>query len=158
MSYVEKTRTWDDDWNEVIRTIFFQDTQQKSLMMVPEGTPIVGFITNYFVSSAAPDEFLKTENVRINQYDTQGYETGNKNVIRKYKEFDIYVKNAVLYKATNDRIKARTELIAERIRYLLLRKYSVCGLHFDYRDSYGLWTKTIGYTRLHLVFCYRISV
>lgn len=25
MSYVEKTRTWDDDWNEVIRTIFFKD-------------------------------------------------------------------------------------------------------------------------------------
>ena len=127
-------------------------------MMVPEDANIISFINNYLISSAAPDELLTTENVRVNHYDTQGYDTGNKNVIRKYKEFDIYVKNAVLYNATNDRIKARTELIAERIRYLLLRKYSVCGMHFDYRDSYGLWTKTIGYTRLHLVFCYRISV
>lgn len=126
--------------------------------MVPEDANIISFINNYLISSAAPDELLTTEKVRVNHYDTQGYDTGNKNVIRKYKEFDIYVKNAVLYSATNDRIKARTELIAERIRYLLLRKYSVCGLHFDYRDSYGLWTKTIGYTRLHLVFCYRISV
>ena len=127
-------------------------------MMVPEDANIISFINNYLISSAAPDELLTTEKVRVNHYDTQGYDTGNKNVIRKYKEFDIYVKNAVLYSATNDRIKARTELIAERIRYLLLRKYSVCGMHFDYRDSYGLWTKTIGYTRLHLVFCYRISV
>lgn len=26
MGYVEKTRTWDDNWNNVIRTIIFQDS------------------------------------------------------------------------------------------------------------------------------------
>lgn len=25
MRYVEKTKTWDDDWNDVIRTVIFKD-------------------------------------------------------------------------------------------------------------------------------------
>ena len=94
----------------------------------------------------------------MNHYDTQGYETGNKNVIRKYKVFDIYVKESELYNATNDRIKNRALLISERIKYLLLKQEVICGLHFDYRDEYDLWTKTVGYYRYHLVFAYRISV
>ena len=60
--------------------------------MVPENTPIVQFITKFFIEDAAPDALLTTENVRINYCDEQGYETGNPNVVRKYKAFDIYVK------------------------------------------------------------------
>ena len=29
MRYVEKTKTWDDDWNDVIRTVFFKDAVLK---------------------------------------------------------------------------------------------------------------------------------
>lgn len=29
MRYVEKTKTWDDDWNEVIRTVLFKDEKLK---------------------------------------------------------------------------------------------------------------------------------
>ena len=76
-------------------------------MLVPENTPIVSFITKYFIEDAATDALLTTENVRVNHYDEQGYETGNSNVIRKYKTFDIYVKESMLYNATNDRIKSR---------------------------------------------------
>lgn len=158
MRYVEKTKTWDDDWNDVIRTVFFKDTVLKDQMMVPENTPIVAFITKHFIEDAAPDALLTTENVRVNHYDTQGYETGNPNVIRKYKTFDIYVKESVLYNATNDRIKSRQKLISERIKYLLLREKIICGMHFDFRDEYDLWTKTVGYQRYHLVFSYRVSV
>ena len=25
MRYAEKTQTWDDDWNNIIRTVFFKD-------------------------------------------------------------------------------------------------------------------------------------
>ena len=127
-------------------------------MLVPDGTPIVQFITKHFIEDAAPDALLTTETVRVNHYDTQGRDTNNKNVIRKYKEFDIYVKESVLFNATNDRIKSRAKLIAERIKYLLLKNQIVCGLHFDYRDEYDLWTKTVGYYRYHLVMTYRISV
>lgn len=158
MRYVEKTRTWDDDWNEVIRTVFFKDEELKKLMLIPEKTTIVQFITKYFMQDASIDALLTTEDVRVNHYDTRGYDTGNKNVIRKQKEFDIYVKESDLYNATNDRIKSRAMLIAERIKYLLLRQSYICGLHFDFRDEYDLWTKTVGYQRYHLVFAYRISV
>lgn len=96
--------------------------------------------------------------MRVNYYDEQGYDTGNKNVVRKYKAFDIYVKESELYNATNDRIKSRAALISERIKYLLLKQQVICGLHFDYKDEYDLWTKTVGYYRYHLVFAYRISV
>ena len=76
-------------------------------MLVPEKTPIVQFITKHFIKDAAPDALLTTESVRVNYHDEQGYETGNPNVIRKYKMFDIYVNESVLYNATNDRIKSR---------------------------------------------------
>ena len=156
--YVEKIKTWDDNWNDIIRTVIFKDTKLKEYMLVPEGTPIVPFITKYFINDAAPDAILTTEKVRVNYYDTEGYETGNKNVVRKYKAFDIYVKEEYLYDATNDRLKARTQLISERIKYLLLNKFHICGLHFEYKDEFDLWTKTVGYRRYHLVFSYRISI
>ena len=157
MAYVEKVRTWDDDWNDVIRKVFWQDYKLKQLMLIPENTAIVPFITKYFIEDAAPDALLTNEKVRVNHFDTQGYDTGNKNVIRKYKNFDIYVKDDFLYDATNDRLKSRTALIAERIKYLLLRDFYVCGLRFEFRDEYSLWTKTVGYKRYRLVFSYRIT-
>jgi len=155
--YIEKEKTWDDDWNDVIRKVFWQDYKLKQLMLVPENTAIVPFITKYFIEDAAPDALLTNEKVRVNHFDTQGYDTGNKNVIRKYKNFDIYVKDDFLYDATNDRLKSRTALIAERIKYLLLRDFYVCGLRFEFRDEYSLWTKTVGYKRYRLVFSYRIT-
>ena len=75
--------------------------------MVPEKTTIVQFITKFFIEDAAPDALLTTESVRVNYCDEQGYETGNPNVVRKYKAFDIYVHESALYNATNDRIKSR---------------------------------------------------
>lgn len=155
--YIEKEKTWDDDWNDVIRKVFWQDYKLKQLMLIPENTAIVPFITKYFIEDAAPDALLTNEKVRVNHFDTQGYDTGNKNVIRKYKNFDIYVKDDFLYDATNDRLKSRTVLIAERIKYLLLRDFYVCGLRFEFRDEYSLWTKTVGYKRYRLVFSYRIT-
>ena len=158
MRYVEKTKTWDDNWNDVIRTILFKDNKLKEQMLFPENATILQFTTKYFIKDAAPDALLTTEQVRVNYYDTQGYETGNPNVIRKYKNFDIYVKETELFNATNDRIKSRLNLIAERIKYLLIREKVICGLHFDFKDEYDLWTKTVGYQRYHLVFAYRVSV
>ena len=158
MRYALKSKTWKDRWNDVIRTVFFRDEELKRLMNVPPGTPILTFITKYFIASAAPDELLLTEDVRIHHYDSQGAETDNQNVIRKDEEFDIFVKESQLHNVGEDRLQSRADLIAERIKYLLLKEQHICCMHFDYRDSFDLWTKTVGYQRLHLVFSYRISV
>ena len=47
-----------------------------------------------------------------------GTDTGNAHVKRKYKEFDIYVKNDVLHNATDDRLQYRYNLIAQRLKEL----------------------------------------
>lgn len=156
--YVDKIQTWDDDWNDVIRTVFFKDDVLRGLMLVPENTPIVPFVTKYFIEDAAPDALLTTEKVRVSHYDGEGYETGNKNVRIKYKAFDIYVRESVLFNATQDRIKSRAKLIAERIKYLMLRNQYVGRLRFEFKDEYDLWTKTVGYKRYHIVFSYKTTV
>lgn len=158
MRYIEKIKTWDDNWNDVIRYDFFQDTVLKAQMCVPPQTTINQFIENYFIEDAATDQLLTNELVRVTYYDNQGVDTGNKNVLLRYKEFDIYVKRTHLYNATTDRIKSRKLLIAERIKYLLLRNQHIRNLHFEYCNEYDLWTKTVGYSRYHLVFTYKTTV
>lgn len=155
---VEKIQTWDDNWNEVIRTVIFQDQKLKEQMLIPEKTTIIQFIEKYFIKDAAPDELLTNEAVRIAHYDAQGYSTGNKNVRLKYKELDIYVKESVLYNATNDRIKSRCNLICERLKYLLQKDQYFCGLRFGYEDDYDMWTKVVGYKRYHLTLYYKTTV
>lgn len=68
------------------------------------------------------------------------------------------MKDDVLHTATDDRLQNRYDLIAERLKYLLLREKSICGLSFSYEDDYNLWTKTIGYKRYHIVFSYKTTV
>lgn len=125
-------------------------------MLVPDDISIVQFIDRYFVNSAASDELVSNEMVRIVYYDTKGRDI-QRNVYSKYKEFDIYVREEFLYTASEDRLKSRGYLIMERIKYLLLRKFSTCNIHFRYEDDYELWTKTVGYRRYHLVFAYNTT-
>lgn len=158
MAYVEKARTWKDNWNDVLRHVFFKDEKLKKQMLLPEECTILDFIKKYFVEDMSPDEVLTNEIVRIAYYDSEGRDSGNKNVKCKYKEFDIYVKQDYLHNATNDRLQNRCHLVAERLKYLLLRNEHVCRMHFDYEDDYDLWTKMVGYKRYHIVFSYKISV
>lgn len=44
--YVEKTRTWQDNWNNVIRNVLFPDDKLKELMLVPTDTDIMTFQKN----------------------------------------------------------------------------------------------------------------
>lgn len=83
-------------------------------MLVPDSVRVNEFILKYFVKDAAADELLVNEKVRIVYYDRTGWDTGNKNVKLRYKEFDIYVKEDVLYNATDDTLKSRANLISER--------------------------------------------
>lgn len=112
------------------------------------------FIAKYFIEDAMPDEPVVNEDVRIIYYDEEGVKFGTPHVTKKYLSFDIYVKETVLYNATNDRLQRRDKLIAQRLKELLLWKEHVCGLRFQYEDEYHLGAKTIGYKRYHMVLSY----
>ena len=156
--YVEKTRTWQDNWNNVIRNVLFQDDKLKELMLVPKGTDIITFQTKYFIRDGSTDELLTNEKVRIVHHDDQGSWTFNKDVIVKYKNFDIYVNEDVEHTADIDRLRSRQVMIAERIKYLLLRSRNCQNLSFGYEDEYDMWTKTVGYKLYRLTLFYKTTV
>lgn len=158
MYYVEKVRTWKDNWNNVIRRVLFKDKKLKEQMLIPEDTPIDVFVNKYFIEDVNIGEILSNEKVRISYHDSESSDTRNKNVRRRFKEFDIYVKNDVDHTASNDFLRHRYHLIAERLKYLLLKDRHICGLTFSFEDEYDLWTKTIGYNRYHVVFSYFTTV
>ena len=157
MGRVLKTKTWKDNWNNVIRHVLFPDEELRKLMLLPDDISIIEFIDKYFIQDENAGEQLISEPVRILYWDSEGRDSGNMNVRNKYKEFDIFVKEDVLHTATNDRLQNRYDQIAERQKYLLLKDTHVQGLRFRYEDDYNLWTKTIGYKRHHVVFSYKTS-
>jgi len=76
----------------------------------------------------------------------------------KYREFDIYVSEDVEHTASNDWLQSRQVLIAERIKYLLLRQTTTENIRFRYEDEYDQWTKTVGYKMYKLTFFYKTTV
>ena len=155
--YVEKTRTWQDNMNNVIRNVIFPDEKLKRLMLVPENTDILKFCDKYFIRDGSTDELLTNEKVRIVHHDSMGFDTFNSRVYGKYHEFDIYVSEDVEHTASNDRLQSRQILIAERIKYLLLRRKVVEQISFKYEDEYDQWTKTVGYKMYKLTFFYKTT-
>lgn len=127
-------------------------------MLVPEEANVIDFITRYFVEDANPDELITNEKVRIICYDSEGADSRNRNVKIRYKEMDIYVKDDVLFNATEDRMQRRYRLISERLKYLLLRQRYILHMSFYFEDEYNLWTKVVGYKRYHLTFSYKTTV
>lgn len=156
--YVEKTRTWQDNWNNVVRNVLFPDQRLKELMLVPEGTDILTFQKKYFIRDGSTDELLTNEQVRIVTNDEQGSATWNPNVRVKYKNFDIFVSEKVEHTADVDRLRSRQVMIAERIKYLLLRNRTCENMRFWYEDEYDQWTKTVGYKLYRVTFFYKTTI
>ena len=156
--YVEKTRTWQDNWNNVVREEIFPDKKLKELMLVPEGTDIVKFTDKYFIRDGSTDELLTNEKVRIVHHDAEGFDTFNSGVKGKYREFDIYVSEDVEHTATRDWLQSRQVLIAERLKYLLLRKRVCQNIRFHFQDEYDMWTKTVGYKLYRLTFFCKTTI
>ena len=156
--YVEKTRTWQDNWNNVIRNVLFPDDKLKELMLVPQGTDILKFCDKYFIRDGSTDELLTNEKVRVVHHDSEGFDTFNPHVKGKYHEFDIFVSEDVEHTATKDRLQSRQVLVAERIKYLLLRKKVVEQLSFKYQDEYDQWCKTVGYKMYKLTLWYKTTI
>lgn len=156
--YVHKVRTWADNWNDVIRYVIFQDPIMRELMCQPNDITITQFRDKYFTKGkSTTNEIITDEKVRILWYDCMGTDTGNAHVKRKYKEFDIYVKNDVLHNATDDRLQYRYNLIAQRLKELLIGNQYIGQMRFVYEDEYDLWTKTSGYTLYHISFAYKTT-
>lgn len=128
-------------------------------MRIPAGSVnnIREFIGKYFIEDAMPDEPVVNEDVRVIYYEEEGSKLGTPHVTKKILSFDIYVKESMLYNATNNRLQRRDKLIAQRLKELLLWKEHVCGLRFQYEDEYHLGARTIGYKRYHLVLSYKTT-
>ncbi len=155
--YVQKTRTWADNWNNIIRHVFFRDEELKSLMLIPKDCTVTQFVEKYFLEDDSAGEIITDEAVRVVYCDEKSADIGHPNVLLKYKEFDIYVKDNVMYTASRDRLQTRLHLIAERIKYLLTRYRVIEHMSFRYRDEFHLWTKTAGFRRYHIVFTYKTT-
>ena len=156
--YVHKVQTWKDNWNDIIRYVIYPDPILRELMCLEGDIPITQFRDKYFTKGHnTTNEIVTDEKVRILWYDNEGRDSGNMNVRNRYKEFDIYVKNDVLHNATDDRLQFRYELIAQRLKELLIGTQYVRQMRFQFQDEYDLWTKTSGYTLYHIAFSYKVT-
>lgn len=155
---MRKIKTWNDNLNDVIRDVFFADEELIDLMLIPQEyeDDIVTFIQKYFVKDVTSDEIITNEDVRVCYFQSQGRSIGM-NALKKYWNFDIYVKDSVLHTATTDMLQSRDEMIAEKIKELLTDNRYVCQMRFHYEDSYDMYTKLVGYHRYRIVFSYKTT-
>lgn len=153
----EKTKTWADNWNDVIRTTIFPDERLKDLMLIPDDkrSNIMSFVTEYFVKFPLTDEVVTDHKVRVICSEEESGRMNIPQAVLKYLVFDIYVKSDELYTADDDRLKDRAVLIFERIKYLLTREEYVCQLRFTPYDDFDLASRVIGYRRYRGVFTYK---
>lgn len=142
---------WINDWNDIIRHVIFSDKELMNLMKIPEKTSIIDFIDRYFIRAGFTNKILSNEDVRI-VYGSTSSATNIDGVTSNAMNFDIYVKLENLHNVGVDRLVMRTQLIAQRIIYLLTRvRYN--GVYRFYDPVEGdMGTSAVGYAR------YRVSL
>ena len=142
---------WISDWNDIIRHVIFSDKELMNLMKIPEKTSIIDFIDRYFIRAGFTNKILSNEDVRI-VYGSTSSATNIDGVTSNVMNFDIYVKLENLHNVGVDRLVMRTQLIAQRLIYLLTRvRYN--GVYRFYDPVEGdMGTSAVGYAR------YRVSL
>lgn len=120
-------------------------------MLIPEGTNIVTWTNKYFVDAAICTELVTDEDVRILWFEEASAATGNPSVNKKKLCFDIYVKREHLNDATNDALRSRARMIAQKLQELLTYEENVGRITFRYVDDYSLGTRMVGYVRHELI-------
>lgn len=153
MAQLMQQDAWISDWNDIVRNIIFKDATLKELMMLPKTTTIIDFYEKYFIRTGTVSTVLKDETVRIN-YTMSSIVTLGERVGRNLLSFDIYVKDKYQHNYSHDALTCRTELIALRLRQLLLgNRYN--GVYRFYDPNEGdMNTSTIGYARYNLTFSF----
>lgn len=152
--------TWIDDWNTILRDVLFADEELKRLMKIPKGTGIIEFIDRYMIRAGYTSKILKDESVRIVYGDVRANQTDVSNVKRNEMSFDIYVKFEDLRNADTDRLKLRTQMIANRLTELLTCPHEdfdghyLNGYRFRHAGDWDMGTRTIGYARYNVSFYY----
>ena len=144
---------WINDWNDMIRYVIFSDKELMTLMRIPEKTSIIDFIDRYFIRAGFTNKILANEDVRI-VYGSTGTATNIDGVTSNVMNFDIYVKLENLHNIGTDRLVMRTQLIAQRLIYLLTRvRYH--GVYRFYDPVEGdMGTSAVGYARYRVSFGY----
>ena len=147
---------WLKAWNTVIREVFWKDELLKKLMKIPANTNIIQFCNRYFIRAGFTNELLTDEVCRIVYSDSQGSDTSVPNIRKNMMSFDIYVKQDELHNVGDDRLMARTQLIADRINYLLTKERYIAntGYRFWIAGDWDLGTRTVGYARYSIAFYY----
>ena len=142
---------WINDWNDIIRHVIFSDKELMNLMKIPEKTSIIDFIDRYFIRAGFTNKILSNEDVRI-VYGSTSSATNIDGITSNVMNFDIYVKLENLHNVGVDRLVMRTQLIAQRLIYLLTRvRYN--GVYRFYDPVEGdMGTSAVGYAR------YRVSL
>lgn len=147
---------WQNEWNNIIRYVIFQDETLKTLMKIPTGTSILTFLDKHFIETGIADETLSSEDVRIiyGDFHSEGLIP---HFLKQQLSFDIYVKKSELRNATKDRLVLRTHLIANRLNALLTKKDdpNLGGFVFRVIGETSLGTSLIGYTRYNITFEYK---
>ena len=147
---------WVNEWNTILRKVFFADERLKELMLLPEGTDIITFIDKYFIRASYTNDLVENEKVRIVYGFINNDDTGVPDVKRNLLNFDIYVKKEHLHNADKDRLLYRTVLIADRLNQLLNKNDFIAGTGYKFRivTEGELGTRTIGYTRYGISFSF----
>lgn len=142
---------WINDWNDIIRHVIFSDKELMNLMKIPEKTSIIDFIDRYFIRAGFTNKILSNEHVRI-IYGSTSSATNIDGVTSNVMNFDIYVKLENLHNVGVDRLVMRTQLIAQRLIYLLthVRYHGVYRFYDPVEGDMG--TSAVGYAR------YRVSL
>lgn len=140
---------WVDNWNTIIRNIIWPDTELRTLMKIPPKTTILQFIDKYFIKAGFTNKLLTDEPCRIVYSDIQGSETKAPNVLRSMLVFDIYVKQSELHNIGDDRLRLRTDLIADRLFKILTGQRYVAdtGYRFWIAGDWDMGTRVTGYAR-----------
>lgn len=147
-------KTWSMRWDDIIRDVLFPETELAELMMIPADTDIITWTNKYFVDAALCTDLVEDEDVRVLWYEDQSSKTTNPYVKRRKICFDIYVKEEHIRDATNDLLRSRCKMIAQKLTEILTLKDTVGQVAFMYDDDYAIGTKTVGYVRHHLVLSY----
>ncbi len=126
-------------------------------MLVPyneSGWNLRKFLAKYFIEDTMSDIVMEDQDVIVTYYDEQGVQHGPPAVRKKYKSFDIYVKQEHLYDCDDDRMRDRAKRIAQKIKEILTAQKHLRGLSFTYVDEYTLGTRMVGFIRYHIQFSY----
>lgn len=143
------------DITKAIRLLLFNDEKLMDLMMVPadKRDDLVSFRDEYCVVGLdnAPNVIADNVPVRLVLGWASASDTNNPSVLLRKLRFEIYVSLTYQYEESDNVLDRRTELITNRIIYLLSEK-RIEGFKLKVADLGDLDTFSYDYTRSFVTF------